>query len=153
MSYDRSLLPDPIAYFDAEGLPLTGRATWRTTRCYLHGGSDSMRVSTASGGWCCMACGAKGGDVLAYAMQRHGLEFVEAARSLGAWLDDGKPQRHDKPRTLSAREAMELVAFDLQVLFVVLSDARRGLLPSDTDWQRFLERVGRVERLAGEYRT
>jgi hypothetical protein len=32
-----------------------------------------------------MVCGAHGGDVLAFHMQRHGLRFIEAAQALGAW--------------------------------------------------------------------
>jgi hypothetical protein len=32
-----------------------------------------------------MACGAKGRDVLAYHMKRHGLSFKQAAQQLGAW--------------------------------------------------------------------
>jgi len=34
-----------------------------------------------------MACGAHGGDVLAFHRQLHGMSFVQAARDLGAWED------------------------------------------------------------------
>lgn len=152
--FDRNLLPDPVAYLEAQGLALQGPGRWKTTRCAFHGGSDSMRINVDSGGWCCMACGTKGGDILAYAMKLQGLEFIEAAKTLGAWLEDGKPQRPDhRPRTLSHRSAMELIARELLVLIVVIGDARRGLLPNDGDWQRFLEGAGRIEHLAMEYRT
>lgn len=153
MSFDRQLLPDRQTFFESEGLTLQGRGKWCTTRCAFHGGSDSMRVNTDTGAWVCMACGVKGGDVLAYAMQRHGLEFVTACKALGAWVGDGRPQRHDRPRTLSPRAAMEVIAHELLVLIVVIADARRGLTPSDTDWKRFLEGAGRVEHLAEEYRV
>jgi hypothetical protein len=145
-------LPEPVPYFDGEGVPLVGRGPWKTGPCHLHGGSDSLRVNTATGGWVCMACGAKGGDVLAYHMQRHGLEFVEAARALGAYVDDGKSySRPTKATTLSARDAMQLTAHELRTALVVISSIRRGLIPSDTDWQRFIEGVGRLEALAMEY--
>ena len=154
MTFDRDRLPDPANYFDGEGLRLIGPGKWKTTHCVFHDGSDSMRVNVESGGWCCMACGAKGGDVLAYQMQRHGQEFANAARALGAWVDDGKPRRVDeRPRTLSPRAALEVVAFELTVLWVVLSDARRGLLPNDADWHRFLVGSGRIEQLVSEYRA
>ena len=93
---------------------LIGRGKWRTTRCDFHGGSDSMRVNSESGAWVCMACGSKGGDVVSHHMQRTGLAFPDAARALGAW-DDAKTRREDRPRTLSARDAMHVVA-----LFVLL---------------------------------
>ena len=145
-------LPDTIEYFDLEGVPLKGPGRWKTGPCHFHDGSDSLRVNVDSGGWVCMACGTKGGDVIAYAMQRHGLEFAEAARALGAYVEDDKPHRGPaKKATLSARDAMQLVAFELTVAVVVISDARSGLLPSDSDWQRFLASAGRVIALAEEY--
>ena len=149
----RDRLPDPVSYFvDSEGLQLTGRGKWRTSRCQFHDGSDSMRINTESGAWVCMACGIKGGDVLAYAMERHALGFVEAARSLGAYVDDGQwHQGVMKATTLSARDAMAVTALELLVLFVVISDVRAGLVPSEGDWSRFLQGAGRIQALAMEY--
>lgn len=150
----RDQLPDTTTYFEGEGLTLRGPGKWKTTRCEFHGGSDSMRVNTTSGGWVCMACGEKGGDVLAYAMRRHGLEFVDAARALGAYADNGKSNRGTaKPTMLSARDAMQVVAFELLVAVLVIGDIRRGLIPSDVDWTRFHVCAGRIEALAMEYRT
>lgn len=150
----REQLPDPLAYFDAEGVPLRGPGTWKTGPCHFHGGSDSLRVNVKSGGWCCMNCMVKGGDVLAYAMQRHGLEFAEAARTLGAYVDDDRPhQGQDKPTTLSARAAMELAALDLQIALLVMSDVRAGQVPNDVDWQSFIGCTSRVAALAQEFRT
>ncbi len=150
----RDRLPDPVAYFAEQGVPLVGPGRWKTGPCRFHGGSDSLRVNTASGGWCCMACGAKGGDVLNHHMQAHGLEFVAAARELGAYVDDGRPHRGPaKPRTLPARDAIELLAFEMAVAMIVISDTRAGIIPNDADWQRFLVSAGRVQALAAEYRA
>jgi CHC2 zinc finger len=152
--YIRDRLPDPATYFEGEGFPLRGPGKWKTTRCEFHDGSDSMRVNTKSGGWVCMACGEKGGDVLSYSMRLHGLDFVQAARLLGAYVDDDKPHRGTaQPTTLSARDAMGVIAFELNVLVVVISGIRRGLIPSDGDWERFLVSAGRIQMLAAEYRT
>lgn len=147
--FNRDALPNAQGYFEQRGWVLEGRGTWRTTRCDFHGGSDSMRINVRSGGWCCMACGAKGGDVLAFHMQHNGMDFVQAARDLGAWSGDRAPMRPRAPAGLSDRDALELAVFELRVVMIVLSDARRGLLPSEPDWQRFLHAVGRIERLAG----
>lgn len=147
MSFDRDRLPDPVGYFEGEGLRLQGRGTWRTTRCDFHGGSDSLRVNVVSGAWVCMSCGAKGGDVLAYAMQRDGIDFVPAAKALGAWVDDGKPAPA-RPRAFSASDALAALHADLHVCAVVVSDARRGALPADDDWREFLAAAGRVITIA-----
>jgi hypothetical protein len=146
--YDRSRLPDWTAYADQIGLTLVGRGTWRTTRCDLHGGSDSLRVNAETGGWVCMSCGAKGGDVLAHHMQVTGADFVTAAKALGAWVDGGRSE--PRPARLSARDALAVLDLELHVCAIVLSAARRGELPNDADWQRFLDASGRVLHIAME---
>ncbi len=61
MSFDRKSLPDSTAYFSSCGLELRGprHSVWKTAPCQFHGGSDSMRINTVTGGWICMACGEK----------------------------------------------------------------------------------------------
>ena len=100
----RDHLPDAITYFESEGVHLVGPGRWKTGPCDFHGGSGSLRVNTESGGWRCMACSASGGDVLAFHMQRHGLEFVDAARLLGAYVVGpakliSTPSRHERALT------------------------------------------------------
>ena len=82
MTFEREKLPDPVSYYESQGLALLGshRSTWKTTECRFHGGSDSMRVNTVTGAWVCMACGVKGGDVLSYLMLSNGMEFIDAAK-------------------------------------------------------------------------
>ena len=148
-TYARERLPDVIGYLDLEGVPLKGPGKWKTGPCHFHGGSDSLRVNVQSGGWVCMACGAKGGDVIAYAMQRHEIGFVEAAQLLGCWADDGKPcTAPTKPATLPARDALSLAAREMRIGFVVMSDMQKGRFLSDEDWHRFIEAARRVEMLA-----
>ena len=150
--FSKDRLPDAQSYFESEDVPLVGPGRWKTGPCHFHGGSDSLRVNTQSGGWCCMACDVKGGDVLAYHMQMHGMEFVEAARALGAYVDDGKHySRKTTPAALSARDAIQLAAHEMRILFVVVADVRAGVIPADADWQRFIEGARRVEVLAQEF--
>ena len=69
-----------------------------------------MRVNVQTGAWCCMACNAHGGDVLAFHMAHEGMTFVQAAQALGCWVEDGgKPHHQRRPKALSAREALELI--------------------------------------------
>ena len=153
MSFDRNLLPDTMSYFEAQGLKLAGprSAKWKTTACQFHGGSDSMRVNTQSGGWCCMSCGESGGDVLAYHIKLHGLEFVEAAKQLGAWVDDGKPQRPQKPTALPPRAALEVMGFECFLVAVIAGNLAKGVILSEADRARLMVAVGRINRIARDF--
>lgn len=151
MSFDRNHLPDPASYFEAEGLKLDGRGKWRTTECKFHDGSDSMRINLASGGWCCMSCNAKGGDVLAYHMQAHGLEFVEAAKALGAWVDDGRPVQPQKPAPLPPRAALQVIGFEANLAAIAAANIARGVALSDVDLSRLLTAANRITRLVEVY--
>lgn len=87
-AFHRDRLPDPLAYFEAEGAHLVGRGEWRSMRCPFHNDEHpSCRVNVSSGAFKCFVCGAHGGDVLAFEMQRHDVSFREAAIRLGAWSD------------------------------------------------------------------
>jgi hypothetical protein len=154
MGFERDKLPDVLTYFEGQGLTLSGprSAKWKTTNCTFHGGSDSMRVNTATGAWVCMAgCGARGGDVLAYHQAAHGLEFVEAAKALGAWLDDGKPQAPHRPTPLSPRAALQVLAFEATLTAIAAGNLARGVALNDVDLQRLLVAVNRITRLVEAY--
>jgi len=150
MSFDRSLLPDPETYYTHQaGLVLQGRGKQRQTRCEFHGGSDSMGINIESGAFLCRAaCGAKGGDVLAYHRAAHGLGFVEAAKALGAYLDDGKTyQGSTRPTPIPARDLLAMVAPELTLAAICMSDILNGRL-NDDDYERFIVAVGRVIHVA-----
>ena len=151
MGFERDRLPDAVSYFENEGLTLRGPGKWKTTRCNFHDGSDSMRVNTTSGAWVCMACGAKGGDVLAYEMQATGTEFVQAAKELGAWVDDGKPQRPQKPTALPPRAALEVMAFECNLVAIAAGNIAKGVILSDADRARVMAAAGRINRITGDF--
>lgn len=149
MTFDRNLLPDPTAYFEEQGLKLTGprKAKWKTTECRFHDGSDSMRVNTASGAWVCMSCGKKGGDVLAYELAVSGADFVEAAKAIGAWVDDGKPHTPQKPTPLSPRAALSAMAFEAMFTAICAGNIAKGVVLTDADRTRLMTAAGRINLL------
>ena len=151
--FDRSQLPDPANYFKSEGLRLKGarHANWKTTECRFHGGSDSMRVNVATGAFKCMNCGAGGGDVLAYHMHAHDMEFIEAARALGAWIDDGKPLINQKPTALPPRAALEVMAFEAMLVAVAAGNLASGHVLSTIDLRRLFISAGRINRIVKDY--
>ena len=151
MGFERDRLPSPADYYsDREGLKLAGprSATWKTTECRFHGGSDSMRVNLRTGGFCCMAgCGARGGDVLGYHRAMHGLGFVEAAKDLGAWVDDGDPEVERKPTPLPARDALEVLAVEATLCAVAAGNLTKGVVLTDADRKRLEVCAGRITQI------
>lgn len=153
MTFERDRLPDPVSYYEAQGLKLTGprSSKWRTTECKFHGGRDSMRVNVATGAFRCMNCGARGGDVLAYHIAESGLEFVESAKALGAWVEDGKPTRPQKPTALPPRAALEVLGFEATLVAVAAGNLAKGLVLTDTDRNRLMICAGRINRIVGDF--
>jgi CHC2 zinc finger. len=153
VSYERDRLPDPRSYYENEGLRLMGprSAKWKTAECRAHGGSDSMRVNSATGAFKCMACGVGGGDVLAYHMHMHDLEFQQAAKALGAWTDDGKVRHQQKPSALSPRAALEVLGFESTIVAVAASNLAKGCKLTEQDRRRVLVCAGRINRIVAEF--
>lgn len=151
MGFERDRLPDPVSYFEGIGLTLRGPGRWKTTRCNFHGGSDSMRVNTASGAWVCMACGVKGCDVLSYEMQATGTEFVQAAQELGAWVDDGRPPPTTKPAALPPRAALAALAHETSLIYIEACRIAKGLTPTPDDIARMGQAAGTIQLIAGDY--
>lgn len=153
MTFERNRLPDVVSYFEGEGLTLAGprRAKWKTTGCTFHGGSDSMRINTGSGAWVCMACGAKGGDVLAYHQAAHGLEFLDAAKALGAWVEDDKPHTPQRPAPLPPRAALQVLGFEATLTAIAAGNMARGIVLTDVDLQRLMVAANRIARLVEAY--
>ena len=149
MTFDRNLLPEPITYFENQGLTFKGNKSspWITTACNFHGGSDSMRVHVRSGAWRCMNCGESGGDVLAYEIKHGGREFVDAAKALGCWVNDGRPQVQTKPTPLSPRLALSVLAFESTLTAVAAGNVANGVPLTDADRARLLVAANRINRL------
>ena len=140
-------LPDPVTYFEAEGLKFNGRGKWRTTECRFHDGSDSMRVNTKTGGWICMSCGIKGGDVLAYHMAAHNLDFISAAQALGAWQEDGKPNTPHRPKPLPASAAIQVLKFESTLTYIAAGNIANGVQLTNIDRARLLVASQRIQTI------
>lgn len=149
--FKKEQLPDALGYFESQGLTFTGRGKWRTTECRFHEGSDSMRINTTSGAWVCMACNAKGGDVLSYHMAANCLDFVSAAKDLGAWQDDCKPSRNYRPKPIPAGQAISVLAFESHLTAIAASTLAHGRPLTDIDRSRLLVAAGRIQHIAQVY--
>ncbi len=148
MSFDRNALPDTEGYYESQGLQFQQRrGKWRTTACVFHGGSDSMRVNLQTGAFVCMAgCGAHGGDVLAYHMALHGLNFTAAAKDLGAWVEDGKPAPA-RPNPFPARDALAVLSAESNLVAVTAANVAHGVALSQMDLSRLLQAADRIQKV------
>ena len=149
--FRRELLPDPLAYYESQGLRLIGprNSLWKTAACRFHGGSDSLRINTQTGAFVCMAgCGARGGDVLSYHMAVQGLGFIDAAEQLGAWVSgDTRPQRHIRPTPLPARDALTVLAEESTLIAIEGSRIANGVSPTAADLDRVRVAAGRISHI------
>jgi hypothetical protein len=84
--YRRELLPDPHDYYRRHLHALRTGGDWASAHCpFDEDKNPSLSVNLTHGGFLCHACGARGGDVLAFHMRLKHMDFVAAARDLNAW--------------------------------------------------------------------
>ena len=85
--FDRNRLPAVADYHQPIFGELRFNASgWAQVRCVFHeDGHASLSIHRECGAFRCFACGARGGNVLAFEMLRSGADFKSAARALGAW--------------------------------------------------------------------
>ena len=104
------LLPPPRAFYAGALQKLRlGRKPWATALCPFHpDSSPSLSVNLDSGGFYCFACGAKGGDVVDFVRQRYGLDFVLAAKYVGAWDDKPLSEAERSEFQRNRRRALEI---------------------------------------------
>ena len=110
-----------------------------------------MRIHTERGAFCCMACGAKGGDILAYHQAAHGLDFVEAAKALGAWQGDDKHHAPRRPAPLPAALAISVLQFEASLTAIAAHNIARGVPLTDHDRARLLTAAGRINHILGSF--
>ena len=74
----------PEVFYSKEFPKMKRRGDWATVLCPFHDDHEaSLSINMNEGHFKCFACGAKGGDVIAYLMLRYGLGFKEACKRLG----------------------------------------------------------------------
>ena len=85
--FSRKNLPSSITYYQKQGIQLKGSGAWRDAVCPFHADTKpSLRINIEKGAYRCMACGARGSDVLAFHMHLYSMPFIAACKALGAWI-------------------------------------------------------------------
>jgi len=89
--FRKEQLPPASTFYRAEFGKSLGRPArnWARTTCRLHHGDNpySFCVNLQTGGYYCHSCGARGGDVVSYVMQRDHITFKDACVLLKCWDD------------------------------------------------------------------
>ena len=81
---NRSGMLSVETYLDREGLDWKKSGAAALLRCPFHDDTrPSLLLNLADGHYRCLACGERGGDLIAFHRQRTGLGFAEAVRELG----------------------------------------------------------------------
>lgn len=82
-SVPRDWLPSPYFYYKKIFHGITSGSAWVNIRCCFHEDSNpSLSLNLKSGGFFCHACGARGGDVIAFHREHFELGFKEAVFQL-----------------------------------------------------------------------
>lgn len=149
MTLLRDRLPPALDYFESRGVTvLDRRGKWRSARCPFCDSSRGLRINTETGGWICMACAEHGGDVLAFEMQHMHVNFIAAARVLGAWQDDPNDHKvRHRPLGFSARDGLEVLQQEAQLAAVAAGNLARGVDLTEEDRKRLRQACGRITRI------
>ena len=84
---DRNFLPNAALFYSNEFPGIKINSQWTKVRCCFHADSKpSLSINLITGGFNCFSCGAKGGDVIAFVMQRYNFPFKVACQQLGVRL-------------------------------------------------------------------
>ena len=72
---------------------------------------------------------------------------MDAAKALGCWVDDGRPQTQTKPTPLSPRLALSVMAFESTLTAVAAANVANGVKLTDADRARLMVAANRINRL------
>ena len=87
----RNWLPSPFHYYKRIFPGFTSGSGWTNVRCCFHNDRNpSLSINLKSGGFFCHACGAKGGDLIAFTQLHKGIGFRESVSHLIAFKKGGK---------------------------------------------------------------
>ena len=146
MSFNKDLLPAPADSYEGQGLTIARRGSrgWRATNCPFCESRDNGNIHTDSGAFHCWGCGVKGGDIVSFHQALHGGDFVETVKALGAWVEDGRPFNRTKPKAIGASDALDLLAYEIQLAAIAITDHAHGKPCTEEDAARLRVASGRI---------
>jgi hypothetical protein len=76
------------------------------------------------------------------------VDFVDAVKALGAWVEDGKPANRAKPMPISYRDGLHLIASEAQLIAIAGAAIQKEPL-TEQDFARVLQAAGRINYVLG----
>jgi len=145
-AFDRTLLPPASAFYRREfsNLSRPSRDAWAKCNCPWHNSKSklSLCVNLSHGGFYCHGCGKKGGDIVAFLMERDRLSFRAACESLGAWVGGAEADQARIAQERKARERKRQAEIDAKE--AARQEAARQELIRARDWLHTLEEIYRI---------
>ncbi len=95
-AFSRERLPSAASFYANELGKLSRPSRgWATARCPFHQPDKrpSLSVNLTGGGFLCFSCQARGGSIIDFLMLRDRVDFMTAAKRLGAWRDLTESER------------------------------------------------------------
>jgi len=77
------------------------------------------------------------------------MQFIDAAKALGAWTDDGQTMNY-KPSPVSARMMLEVLGFETQIVALIAADMVKCKPISQADKDRLLLAASRISNVSEE---
>ena len=144
---DKSKLPTPDAYFSQfAGVKISGKSL--RLPCPIHKGENpNLSVDRETGMWQCFTCKAKGGDVIDFERQYHGIGFIRAASNFGAYVPDGKTPTPAAP-VVNYRGLLNVLQTEVEIAALITADLASGKVPSTQDASRLIQAAGRITKVA-----
>lgn len=87
--FDKKLLPPAITFYQSlfPNIKPNINTAWVNVCCCFHDDKNpSLSLNLTTGGFYCFGCEARGGDLVDFYMQKHGVPFTEAVNHFGAWI-------------------------------------------------------------------
>lgn len=152
--FNPDLLPSPKDYYCDNGIHLHGSGEWQQAVCPFHRDTNpSLGIKTDTGGFYCHACGASGGNIIDFHMQRHGLSFESTVTALGAW-EQYQPTETDRQRHQERQRARYRDAYQFEWLVAKITqhdrEAGRPINAEVLEREKVAkQRMHRIEKLFG----
>lgn len=84
--FDRTLLPNPLIYYQKIFTSFKLRGKWAQTLCCFHNDHyPSLSLNLKTGAFKCFACGECGSDIIAFYQRFYHVDFKTAVKALSAW--------------------------------------------------------------------